>query len=377
MSCRYDIIFAGAGLSALSLAVRLAALPTPPRMLLVDPRMEAVRDRTWCHWRLHADPFEEAITHSWHRWTVRANGQPAATAVHRIPYVRIPADSFHRLAMEKIQACPHVELRWGVSVESLAGTPNHAIARLSDNRCVEAAWAFDTRPPSQGRAPWRQVFRGLELRAAEANIPTDTVTLMDFRAAGAGGIRFFYLLPLDPHTALVEDTWLVPAGASPTFTDDDIIAHAVANLHPGPWTILHREEGDIPMGLPMDALPVAEGPCRVIRWGTAAGAVRASSGYAFSRIQRASDHMAAHWREHGGPSTHPTHGTALLAWMDRVFLRVMERHPARVPDFFHRLFTRVPPDSLVRFLESVPRRGDILRVMGALPPAPFLASALR
>ena len=62
--------------------------------------------------------------------------------------------------------------------------------------------------------------------------------------------------------------------------------------------------------------------------------------------------------------------------MDRIFLRVMDRHPERVPEFFLRLFQRVPPDALVRFLESEPRAADILRVMRALPSAPFLAAAL-
>jgi lycopene beta-cyclase len=55
----------------------------------------------------------------------------------------------------------------------------------------------------------------------------------------------------------------------------------------------------------------------------------------------------------------------------------MDRHPERVPGFFTRMFDRVPPEALVRFLESEPRPADILRVMCALPPAPFLAAALR
>jgi lycopene beta-cyclase len=55
----------------------------------------------------------------------------------------------------------------------------------------------------------------------------------------------------------------------------------------------------------------------------------------------------------------------------------MTRHPERVPEFFVRMFDRVPPESLVRFLESEPRPADILQVMRALPAAPFLSSALR
>ena len=90
----YDLAFAGAGLAAVSLAVRLAALPDPPKIILIDPRTEFPRDRTWCHWQLHETPFDHAITHRWHRWTVRtptAGTVAAATAPRALrPHPRRP-----------------------------------------------------------------------------------------------------------------------------------------------------------------------------------------------------------------------------------------------------------------------------------------------
>ena len=116
---------------------------------------------------------------------------------------------------------------------------------------------------------------------------------------------------------------------------------------------------------------------RIIPWGTTAGAVRASSGYAFSRIQAAAARMAAAWQNTGRPDPAAAHGSRLLDWMDRVFLRAMSNRPEQVPEYFIRLFKHVPPDALVRFLESEPRLTDILQVMRALPPGPFLRAALR
>ena len=203
---------------------------------------------------------------------------------------------------------------------------------------------------------------------------------MDFRSAGPEGIRFFYVLPLDAQTALVEDTWLMPSDKSPTFSDDAIISYACKNLAPTNWQIRHREEGN----LPMDSSPSAfsepsevKKSQRIIPWGTAAGAVRASSGYAFSRIQTASERMAAAWQRTGRPEPAAFHGSLLLDWMDRVFLRAMTNQPERVPEYFVRLFQRVPSTALVRFLESEPSSADILQVMRALPPGPFLRAALR
>ena len=372
----YDIVFAGAGLAGLSLAARLAALPDPPRMLLVDPLQNDTSDRTWCHWQLHESIFDDAITHRWQRWSVDKDHNQTAVGSTDIPYVRIPSDRFRQVAWDRIKACPRADFLRGMSVASIEEVSDRAVVHLSDSRRIESSWVFDSRPLQNDNAPWRQIFRGLELHSPETKLGTSTVTLMDFQSAGPEGVRFFYVLPLDAHTALVEDTWLVPSDKTPAFSDDAIVSYASKNLAQTHWRIRHQEEGNLPMGFSPSASSAVEKK-RIIPWGTTAGAVRASSGYAFSRIQAASERMAAAWQRTGCPDPAAVHGSQLLDWMDRVFLRVMDRHPERVPEFFVRMFHRVPPAALVRFLESEPSPADILHVMCALPPGPFLRAAMR
>ena len=372
----YDIVFAGAGLAGLSLAARLAALPDPPRMLLVDPLQNDTSDRTWCHWQLHESIFDDAITHRWQRWSVDKDHNQTAVGSTDIPYVRIPSDRFRQIAWERIKACPRAEFLRGMSVASIEEVSDRAVVHLSDSRRIESSWVFDSRPLQNDNAPWRQIFRGLELHSPETKLETSTVTLMDFQSAEPEGVRFFYVLPLDAHTALVEDTWLVPSHKTPAFSDDAIVSYASKNLAQTHWQIRHQEEGNLPMGFSPSASSAVEKK-RIIPWGTTAGAVRASSGYAFSRIQAASERMASAWQRTGYPDPAAVHGSAFLDWMDRVFLRAMTDQPERVPEYFARLFQRVAPDALVRFLESEPRPADILQVMRALPPGPFLRAALR
>jgi len=375
----YDIAFAGAGLAAVSLAVRLINLPDPPKLILIDPRNDFPRDRTWCYWQLHKTPFDAAITNRWHDWTVRSPAVGTSRRDVRAPYVRIPADRLHQIATEKLAASPQVEFLRGVSVESIEEFPDRTLAQLSNGRRIESSWVFDSRSPQNKNAPWRQIFRGLELHSPEAKLDTSAVTLMDFQSAGPEGIRFFYVLPLDAHTALVEDTWLVPSHETPAFSDDAIVSYASKTLGKTHWQIRHQEEGNLPMGFSPSGHSASSAveKKRIIPWGTTAGAVRASSGYAFSRIQAASERMAIAWQRTGRPEFAAVHGTRLLDWMDRVFLSVMDRHPERVPEYFVRLFQRVAPEALTRFLESEPRLTDILQVMRALPPGPFLRAALR
>lgn len=373
----YDVAFAGAGLAGLSLAVRLAALQDPPRMILIDPRSNPPRDRTWCHWQLHEHPFDAAVSHRWWDWVVREGNRVAVTRGAAHAYACIPSDRFFQIASEKLTGSRHVDFLNDISVATIHDHSDHASLELSDGRTIRSRWVFDSRPPQENVAPWRQIFRGLELHSCAADLDPAAVTLMDFVSADETGIRFFYVLPLDAHTALVEDTWIAPTGQPPRLEDEFILEYARKMLAPVEWQIRHREQGNLPMGLKARDFPTRENSTRTLPWGMAAGAVRASSGYAFSRIQRASDRMTAAWEKNGRPDPAALHASPILEWMDHVFLRAMERHPQRMPELFTRLFERVPNRSLVRFLESEPRIADLWHVMRALPVAPLLAAAIR
>ena len=375
----YDVAFAGAGLAGLSLAVRLAALPDPPRIALIDPRANPPRDRTWCHWQLHEHPFTAAVTHRWYDWEACGINKPRTAHRSANPYTRIPSDRFFQVASGKLSDLSHVQFYNGCSVTHMDDSPEGATLHLSDGRTIRSDWVFDSRPVPNGYAPWRQIFRGLELHSPAAVLDRETVTLMDFVSAGREGIRFFYVLPLDDHTALVEDTWLVPDGRTPPLDSESILEYAREKLAPVDWTIRHQEEGNLPMGqkFPNLSSPSRNPHPRIIPWGTPAGALRASSGYAFSRIQRASDRMTAAWQKNGRPDPACVRDSPLLDRMDRIFLRALTRHPEQAPDFFCRLFDRVPTEALIRFLESEPSAVDLWQVMRALPAAPFLAAALQ
>jgi lycopene beta-cyclase len=132
---------------------------------------------------------------------------------------------------------------------------------------------------------------------------------------------------------------------------------------------LRAEAATLPMGLP----PAADAalPRGVVRAGTAAGALRAASGYGFLRIQAWADRCADAVMRGQPPPGHPAE-PRLRGWMDGVFLRALASHPARTPDFFMGLATSVPAAAFARFMSDQASWRDQLRVMAALPPGPFL-----
>jgi len=62
------------------------------------------------------------------------------------------------------------------------------------------------------------------------------------------------------------------------------------------------------------------------------------------------------------------------AAMDRVFLTALHRKPAAGDGFFMALARHVPPGALVRFMSDAATPLDLMRVITALPPGPFLAA---
>ena len=63
--------------------------------------------------------------------------------------------------------------------------------------------------------------------------------------------------------------------------------------------------------------------------------------------------------------------------MDRLFLAFLRRHPERMPALFLRMFERVAPDVLVRFLSDRASLRDAAQVAAALPVLPMLGEAIR
>jgi len=369
MSCDYDVAMVGAGLAGLSLAVRLTALPNPPRILMIDPRTTYERDRTWCSWSVQSHPFLDCVSHRWPEWTVGSGKAEIVRRCERFPYQRIPSDALYQKAKTLLEQASTVTWALGQSVVELKESLRLVQIELSDGRSVEASQVYDSRPPEiKTNDGWRQIFYGLEIRCSGARWNPEKVMLMDFQQAGENGVRFFYVLPLSNDVFLVEDTWLCPSGKSPHFSDADILSYASEQVGGSGLEILHREKGAIPMF----ALPKTATGNRITAIGTRGGAVRSSSGYAFTGIQQEADALAAAY-----PSVPAAREeTFFLRMMDTIFLNAVDKHPEDLPDYMCRIFQNVKPERLLRFMESCPTWLDRLAVMKALPLWPFLMSMI-
>lgn len=377
----YDLVIAGAGLTGLSLVCWLLDLAAEgqqplPRILLLEPRSHYPNDRTWCFWDREPQPFRHCIRQRWPHWAVRLGEQRRQQHTPATPYAMLPAEDLYREALARIDAEPAITFTQGVTVHQLQEQPGQVQVLTSAGDFSTRA-VVDTRPPvaadlNQAAGLW-QVFTGLELALPGHGFDPECALLMDFQP-GDGDTRFVYVLPLGPDHLLVEwtafQTDYTPPELGPAFQ------HWLTGQLGAGYTVLRQEQGALPM-MPLHPRPHSR---RIIAAGTRAGWLRPATGYLFASCQRGARALAQQVlaAQHSGdwvlPGWQPR--SQLLNWMDRVFLRALQRQPEQAPQWFLGLFGNTPPQRLSRFLSDQPSLLDMLVIMTRLPVRPFLQAAL-
>ena len=108
--------------------------------------------------------------------------------------------------------------------------------------------------------------------------------------------------------------------------------------------------------------------------GARGGRVRASTGYAVTRILTDTDAILASLRSQGHPFAIPAdpHRDRLL---DAIWLHALATQRAELEPAFLALFAGVPIDRVLRFLDGRGSTDDLAHVVLALPRGPFLRAA--
>lgn len=376
-----DVVIIGAGLTGLSLACWLEQLAqrndqAMPRVRLLEPRTTYDNDRTWCFWDREDHPFRELITHRWPHWQVSADERRAVQSNPQIPYALLPADALYRHALERIEACPALSLQQGVGVEAI-NEHDGAVQVHTSTGELRARAVVDTRPPANlpetSITGFWQVFTGLEIHCPDHGYIATTARLMDFQACDDHPC-FVYLLPKDEHHLLVEWTAFQPHKDNQDCRAK--LEHWLANEGIKDYRVVRSESSMLPM-IPMSS---ERGCGRVIKAGVGAGWMRAATGYHFASCQRGSMMLAQQilaakaadrWQLHP-----PAVRSRWLEWMDRVFLRALQRNPDQAPEWFVALFSRTTACQMSRFMNDQPSLRDALAIASALPSGPFLKAAL-
>jgi lycopene beta-cyclase len=377
MSPSWDAVIAGGGLSGLSLAAHLAVDGWHDRRVLVidDPR--GPKTDAWAFWAarpIGTAVLDAAVSRSFDRVRIHAAGASATVGLGRYRYRVVRRCDLRRVVLGRLGACPGFELIEG-HVDAVTDAGDAALT-IVDGQAVRSAWAFDgvTRDGPAPPAAARLAFTGWEIVTEQPLFDPETPVLMDFRVAPGVGCRFAYTLPQGAGRALVEITEFVPRRATvPTDAErTDALASYLRDIAGCRAYEVRRRESAV---IPLRTHPPERDRGRVVRIGAAAGLVKASTGYAYQRIQRDSEAIVASLVSHGHPLRRPR-----SRWrhrqLDAVLLEVLDRDPDQLQVAFGRLFRRHPAERVLAFLDEDTTLGDELALISSLPAWPYVQALL-
>jgi lycopene beta-cyclase len=395
----FDIVIAGAGLSGLALAVELAQPQfSHLKVLVVEPRLQHVRDRTWSFWAdttqlPHAHAALERAT--WPQWRVAHQGR-AAVQRGAHTYRSIDADAFYADALAQVGGAAHIELRMGCTVTqigttwpcevTLADAPQRTgltgqisqVSQVSKISHLQTSLLVDARGSGHGRQPaLAQHFAGWEVETDADVFDTTTLDLMDFLPA-RDGLHFFYVLPYSPRRALIESTWVSAPGLHHDYAaqlERYVEKRFVAQVGKFNFKRVYEEQGS----LALDPVPVANNNGPVVKIGRAAGTLRPSTGFAFRETladcarlaQQLSRCQFPIQNNAGRAPVQAFQRSAVDLFMDAWFMRVLAADWLAAPQIFLSLFKHTPPDRLVRFLSGQATWADRAAVAASLPKRRF------
>ncbi|MGY6652395.1 lycopene cyclase family protein [Amycolatopsis sp. TRM77291] len=370
------ILIAGGGLSGLSLVAHLVARPEHlGPIAVVDDGRRQLATAGWASWSAEPGLLDEAVSRTFDRFRVYAAGRGRIVGLGRYDYRFVRGDDLAAAVGKAAERRGDVVFRRGrITGIRQAGRGAEV---LVDGEALRADWVFDSVfGPGPAQVDGWLIFRGWHVRTAVPAFDSAAPTFFDFRTYQGRAASFIYVLPRGPQEALVEYTSFAPPRsrgvAYPKEQRNALREYLATILGVREYTVTLEESAS----LPLSASAVDRRRGSILAIGTKAGLVKASTGYAYQRIQADSAAIARSLAVHGHPFELPKPKARHLLF-DATLLDVVARDPAQLERVFAALFDRASAEPVLRFLDeerSLPQEG---KLFARLPPSLYSAVTRR
>lgn len=362
------IVIAGGGLSGLSLAAHLAVADHRHPVVVVDDGSSPPDSRTWASWSAEPGLLDAAASRWFDKIRVHVRGRTNVLRLGRYRYRVVRGEDLAAVVRRYTDPLRHFTFQHG----HVDGVTDGGV--LVDGELVRARWVFDSviGPGEQPPADAQLVFRGWQVSCERAVFDAEIPTLFDFRTSQTQGASFVYVLPEDAHHALVEHTSFTAAGVPQDETAQrEALTEYLAEVVGADQYEIEREEHAV---LPLRAAEASRRHGHVLTIGAQGGLLKASTGFAYQRVQRDSAAIAESMHRHGHPFDLPQ-APARFRLFDGVLLDVVTREPAQLERAFAALFRCGTAEPALRFLDEETSAPQEWRLFAGMPAATYLAAA--
>lgn len=357
-----DIAIIGGGSAGISLATTLNNCSA----VVIEPRTPEERSCSWALWanQHQQQQFASATKGSWQQWRLIDHHTEVLHQTDQYRYTSLSSADY--IAQCEEQLPEGVDLIRAPAEDIVANGSGGVFSAAGQH--YRASQLYDSRPPTMTEQGLKQHFVGWEIRTKGPISDPQIATLMDFRVDQSRGLHFVYVLPFSDRHLLIESTMI-----SSKLEDKDWYCQAMTQWLETQNIAIEetlREETGV---IPMDTVAPIDSNIACI--GAASGAVRLSSGYAFSGIQTQIAKLAQGIS--AGDYRVPAPISPGLVRMDRIFNGVLMAQPELGVSIMMRTAKALDGNGFARFMLGSATIADWTRVILAMPKMPFLKQVLR
>ena len=347
----FDYIIIGGGCAGLSLAYELEIHEKlkDKTLAIIEPREEYKKDKTWSFWNTTNHNFGDCVKKSWENFSVNIPKKTNHLKCVNYPYQSIDSGLFYEKINNKLKENKNISFFKDLKeVNSKNSYIFNSVSSIKKNH--NNLW---------------QHFCGVEVETQNNFFDDEIFNLMDFDCEQRESVHFFYTLPYSKTKALVETTWLSKMNDSSQRDYDHQLRDYIENkLNLKNYEITYKEEGAIPLFYPSYVVERKR-----MNIGTAGGMTRLSTGYTFLNIQEHSRYIRKNIENISKIKKFKI--SKKYQFLDDIFLRVLEKHPEKMPDIFFKMFES-SPKTVIKFLSNKSNFFEDLSIIFKMPKFTFI-----
>ena len=352
----FDYTIIGGGCAGLSLAYELEVHKKLENktLAIVEPRFEYKKDKTWSFWKVVPHNFDDCVKKNWENFSINIPNNTKYLECKNYPYQSIDSGLFYNKINNKLKENKNINFFKDVKEINLENSfifNSVSSLKTDDNNF------------------W-QHFCGVEIETKKNFFDEKIINLMDFDCEQRSSVHFFYTLPYSKNKALIETTWLSKMSDSSEKNYDNQMKDYIENhLTLKDYNITYKEEGAIPLFYPSNYTEKNK-----MNIGTAGGMTRLSTGYTFLNIQEHSRYIRKNIENINKMRIFEINKK--YQFLDRIFLRVIEKHPEKMPKIFYNMFG-ASTNAVIKFLSNKSNFLEDLSIILKMPKWIFIKALFK
>jgi len=372
----YDFVIAGAGCSGLSLATSLAKANLKQSILLIDKNIHTNQDKTWCFWDTPNSSLLPFTTTVWQNLTFYSDNYEKKEKILPFNYVGVKSEDFYKYSYDVLKNAKNIDII-EENIESIYGLESGAGLETKTQK-FHCQYLFNSTSISSGQSKsnssysaLKQQFQGWLVKTEKPVFEKNTATFMDFRTEQHEEVRFFYVLPYSEREALIEYTIFSKQLLADEAYDKQIEKYIQETLQIENFTIIEKEKGIIPMEFIHPDITHNH----IIPIGIVGGALKPSTGFAFSLIQKQVDQIIKSIQSDNLPLFKKKIQNR-FSFYDTILLHLLQKKEINKSAIFISLFKGNNIGTILTFLSEKTGIFGEMKIFSTLPIKVFIGALI-